>query len=221
MRAFRSLRTLAEDLAAAGHVVLRFDYRTTGDSAGSELDDERVAALLASTREAIEFVADVAGNERVALLGLRLGATLASKVAETVAVEQLVLWAPCDSGAIYLREQQIMAAAQKKKLSDSSAHALGVDGVDAGGFLITPSMQADLPGLAPGTDRLPGNPDILLLNRDDIRVPPGLAEHMASRGSTFEVVASPGFKDMMQPPQLATVPDDAIRRIVAWFETHA
>ena len=221
VRAFRSLRILAEELAAAGHLVLRFDYRTTGDSAGSELDDNRVEALLASTREAMEFVAAVNGNERVALLGLRLGATLAAKVAESVAVEQLVLWAPCDSGAIYLREQQIMAAAQKKKLSDSTEHALGVDGVDAGGFLITPAMQADLPGLTLGTDRLPGNPDILLLNRDDIRVPAGLGEQLASRGSTFEVAASPGFKDMMQPPQRSRIPDDAIRRIVAWFETHA
>ena len=221
VRAFRSLRILAEELAAAGHLVLRFDYRTTGDSAGSELDDQRVAALLASTREAIKFVAGVNGNERVALLGLRLGATLAAKVAESVAVEQLVLWAPCDSGAIYLREQQIMAAAQKKKLSDSTGHALGIDGVDAGGFLITPSMQAELPGLTLGTEQLPGNPDILLLNRDDIRVPAGLGELLASRGSTFEVAASPGFKDMMQPPQLAAIPDDAITRIVAWFETHA
>ena len=221
VRAFRSLRVLAEELAAAGHLVLRFDYRTTGDSAGSELDDNRVEALLASTREAIEFVARVNGNERVALLGLRLGATLAAKVAESKAVEQLVLWAPCDSGAIYLREQQIMAAAQKKKLSDSTEHALGVDGVDAGGFLITPAMQADLPGLTLGTNRFPGNPDILLLNRDDIRVPPGLGEQMASRGSTFEVAASPGFKDMMQPPQLSKIPGDAIRRIVAWFQTHA
>lgn len=220
VRAFRTLRILAEELAAAGHIVLRFDYRTTGDSAGSELDEDRVEAFLASTREAIDLAAGVNGDGRVALIGLRLGATLAAKVADSVAVEQLVLWAPCDSGAIYLREQQIMAAAQKKKLSQSDGNVVEVEGVDAGGFLITAAMQADLSGLQLGTERLPGSPDILLLNRDDIRVPPGLAGQMESRGSSFQVATPPGFKDMMLPPQLATVPEDAIRQIVAWFDTH-
>ena len=221
VRAFRTLRVLAEELAAAGHTVLRFDYRTTGDSAGSEFDEGRVDAFLASIREAIGFVAGVSGDERVALLGLRLGATLAAKVAESVAVEQLVLWAPCDSGAIYLREQQIMAAAQKKKLSNAGEQVAAVDGVDAGGFLITPAMQADLSGLHPGTDALAGSPRVLLLNRDDIRVPASLAEQLETRAASVEVATGPGFKDMMLPPQLASLPDEAIGQIVAWFDTHS
>ena len=221
VRAFRTLRVLGEELAAAGHTVLRFDYRTTGDSAGGELDDNRVDAFLSGIREAIELVAGVNDSERVALVGLRLGATLAAKVAESVAVEQLVLWAPCDSGAIYLREQQIMAAAQKKKLSNTGDHVAAVDGVDAGGFLITPAMQADLSGLKPGTEPLAASPRVLLLNRDDIRVPPAFAEQLKTRAARVEVAAGPGFKDMMLPPQLASIPGDAIRQIVAWFETHA
>ncbi|MDH3621648.1 MAG: alpha/beta hydrolase [Gammaproteobacteria bacterium] len=221
VRAYRALRILAEQLAASGHIVLRFDYRTTGDSAGEEADADVVHALLESTREAIEFAANVSGNQQVALVGLRLGATIAAKVAETAAVEQLVLWAPCDSGAIYVREQQIMAAAQKKKFSTAGDRVAEVDGVDAGGFLLTPETQNDLSSLKLDADPFPGAPDILLLNRDDIRVPPTLSRQLESRGSTLTVAESPDFKNMMLPPQLATVPDAAIEKVVDWFETYA
>lgn len=217
IRAFRTLRILAGKLADAGHCVLRFDYRTTGDSAGDELDESRVENFLESTREALEFVADANGNRRVALIGLRLGATLAAKMAETLRVDQLVLWAPCDSGAIYVREQQIMAAAQKKRLTTADDSVSAIEGVDAGGFLLTPATQAELSGLKPGTAEFRGAPDILLLNRDDIRVPPNFAESLESRGASLTVAASPGFKDMMLPPQLAAVPHEAIDLVADWF----
>ena len=221
VRAFRSLRVLADKLAAAGHLVLRFDYQTTGDSAGSETDANRVAAFLDSTVEALNLASELQGNSRVALIGLRLGATLAAKLAETVAVEQLVLWAPCDSGAIYVREQQIMAAAQAKKYKDAGEEPEAVEGVDAGGFLLTPDTQTDLSALTLGSAPLPGQPDVLLVNRDDIRVPTKFAESIEARGSHVTVTTPPGFKDMMLAPQLATVPGDAIEQIVAWFDERA
>lgn len=218
VRAFRSLRVLADKLAASGHLVLRFDYLTTGDSAGDETDAGRVDAWLNSTVEALNLASELQGDSRVAVLGLRLGATLAAKAAESVAVDQLVLWAPCDSGAVYVREQQIMAAAQAKKYKDTGEEPEAVEGVDAGGFLLTPATQADLSAMTLGSVPLPGNPDVLLVNRDDIRVPARFAESIEARGSHVTNATPPGFKDMMLAPQLATVPGDAIDQIVAWFD---
>lgn len=101
--AHRSMVDAARACARAGWAVLRFDMRGCGDSPGSfaaqSLDDWRAdiaAALDAATRET--------GAERVGLLGLRLGATLAAQVAEEhPEVACLVLWEPIVDGARYLQ----------------------------------------------------------------------------------------------------------------------
>ena len=43
--AYRSLRELADRLAAAGVAVLRFDYHGTGDSAGEDDDPDRMTVV--------------------------------------------------------------------------------------------------------------------------------------------------------------------------------
>ena len=80
-------------LAEHGHHVLRFDYRGTGDSEG-DFSDSSLATHESDIRCAIETLrrrADV----HICLLGLRLGATLAAKVAATAnVVEALILLEP-------------------------------------------------------------------------------------------------------------------------------
>ena len=80
LHAYRSMRQLSATLTAAGLHTLRFDYFGTGDSAG-----EMTAATLdgwhADIRAAVQELLDTTGATRVGLVGLRLGATLAAKVA--------------------------------------------------------------------------------------------------------------------------------------------
>lgn len=220
IRANRGLRILAGQLAASGYFVLRFDYRSTGDSGGDEFDAGRVDAMLDSIRHAVGAVTDLAETERVSLIGLRLGATLAGKIAEERSLEQLVLWAPCDTGAQYVREQQIIAAVQKKRLSGSAGGARSLDGADAGGFLLTRETQEELGTLDLGSRPQQSSPPILLLNRDDMRIAPRLAQQLRDKGSDVDVVLSQDFRQMMMPPQLATVPTNAIDEICDWLESH-
>ncbi|QBQ98402.1 alpha/beta hydrolase [Paraburkholderia pallida] len=78
----RGWRKLAERIAAAGMPVLRFDYPGTGDAEGMEDDPGRVEAWLASLGAAVRHLRATTGVTRVALVGLRLGATLAALAAE-------------------------------------------------------------------------------------------------------------------------------------------
>ena len=57
--AHRTFRRLAEELAEAGIVALRFDYDGTGDSAGLQDDPDRVAAWLASIEAARQYLLDL------------------------------------------------------------------------------------------------------------------------------------------------------------------
>lgn len=104
-RAHRTFRVLATQLERAGYAALRFDYSGTGDSQG-ESADATVDAWLADIAAASERLAAVAGGARLAIVGLRLGATLAALAAERglVRPRHLLLWDPVVDGAAYLRE---------------------------------------------------------------------------------------------------------------------
>ncbi|MEP7311420.1 MAG: alpha/beta fold hydrolase [Pseudomonadota bacterium] len=98
LRAHRSLHRLASELAEVGFHVLRFDYYGTGDSAG-DMPDADLDGWRSDIVTAIEELKDTAGVKQVALIGLRLGATLAAAVAaQRKDVSALVLWDPLSSG---------------------------------------------------------------------------------------------------------------------------
>jgi len=100
--AHRALRRLSLRLSAAGLHTLRFDFFGTGDSAG-DMTDADLAGWEADTELAIEELRDIAGAARIALIGLRLGATIAARVASRRGpdVDALVLWDPIISGEDY------------------------------------------------------------------------------------------------------------------------
>lgn len=104
MRAHRSFRRLAINLAAKGFSVLRFDYRGTGDSAGT-LQGVTAKDWMEDIELAIQELMDIAAVQKVSLLGLRLGSLLAAEVAaKNKSVNKLVLWDPIVSGQAYVDE---------------------------------------------------------------------------------------------------------------------
>ncbi len=104
MRAHRALRLLASELTRRGFHVLRFDYFATGDS-GGDSEEGTLAQWSADVATAVEELEENANLASVSLVGLRLGAALASLAAERRDdVERLVLWDPVVRGADYRRE---------------------------------------------------------------------------------------------------------------------
>ena len=103
--AHRSLRQLALHLCAAGIHTLRFDYYGTGDSSG-EMADGSLPGWEADIETAIEELQDITSAPQVALVGLRLGGSLAARVAarRSSDVDRLTMWAPIISGAAFLRD---------------------------------------------------------------------------------------------------------------------
>jgi uncharacterized protein len=103
IRSYRMLRLLADRLSNAGCPVMRFDYHGTGDSPG----DDDVASLPGWAGDigvAHRELSARSGKDRVAWIGLRLGASLAALAAQTVrtGLGLLVLWDPVIAGLSYL-----------------------------------------------------------------------------------------------------------------------
>ena len=102
--AHRVYVSMARQLAARGRPVLRFDCMGIGDSSG-HFAESSLTTMLDDLDAAVHEVRRRTGHAKVALLGLRLGATLAALAAERRDdVDRLVLWAPVVDGARYMQD---------------------------------------------------------------------------------------------------------------------
>ncbi len=100
----RMFVSFARELALRGHTVLRFDQAGNGDSEG-EFSQSSVSGAVGDLSCAIDRLKEVTGSREVAVLGLRLGATLAAlAVEERDDVRALVLWAPVVEGDRYAQD---------------------------------------------------------------------------------------------------------------------
>ncbi|MDA8045986.1 MAG: alpha/beta fold hydrolase [Actinomycetota bacterium] len=106
----KAYRHLAEALTDRGIASLRIDYPGTGDSVGPWSGPDRVDAWRSGIRSA-HRVAQSTGTSRVFLVGTRLGAILAAEAALELPSAGLVLWDPCPTGRMFLRQQMLLAAA--------------------------------------------------------------------------------------------------------------
>jgi len=154
--AYRAMTTTARALAEAGIAALRFDYRGCGESEG-EFADATVSSRLADIVQARKLLGELAGTDRVGLLGLRFGALLAAHFAEEHAdVPFLVLWEPVLQGGKYfladLRKKLIkeMMTAGKGSVSRAEIIESLKDPetlVDFDGYMVSGRMYAELEGL--------------------------------------------------------------------------
>lgn len=101
----RVMVNFARDLAYAGYPVLRFDYMGTGDSEG-EFEECSIETKLSDIHCAINTLQErVHGVDSLGLVGLRLGATLASLAADNGDnLKKIILWDPILNGSSYMTE---------------------------------------------------------------------------------------------------------------------
>ena len=178
-------RRLAALLAAGGVHVLRFDYTGTGDSAG-ESTDGTLAQWIEDVHAAARELQDVAGVRRTALVGLRLGATVAARAcAAGLAVSDLVLWDPVVRGADYL------AGLDAEQASGLDARTYPEDDRRASdellGFVMTRGMRAELAAADLTTEGCGAPGRALVVAADEGPEYSALGAVMAGRGVRCEV----------------------------------
>jgi pimeloyl-ACP methyl ester carboxylesterase len=111
-----AFRRLAVMVAREGYHVLRFDWSGTGDSWG-ETADGQVETWLSDIDAAVQEVRDASGAKSVSIVGMRLGAAIASMAcSRSVDADDLVLWEPVVSGAEYIEELEALDARENVRL---------------------------------------------------------------------------------------------------------
>lgn len=215
--AYETYTQLAERLARAGFPVIRFDYHGTGDSIGTDADPDRVAAWQACIDAALHEVARLGGTPRLALFGVRIGATMAAQVASRRGgVASMVLWAPFAAGRGFVRE---LRAAGTLRHHAPRPGASDADDLETLGTLYTAQTLADLQAL----DAKPaeGQPlpaqRALFIGRDDLPGAGPLPAAWSAAGVQTTVVDWPGYAAMMAEPHEVDVPRETLDGIVDWL----
>ena len=212
----RSLTALAAALAGVGVPTLRFDYHGTGDSAGDDLDPNRVAAWQASVDAAIAQVRTIAGIATVVVVGLRLGALLAATVAATRQdVAAVVAIAPVVQGKAYVRELRALQMALGLAQPPADL-AWTPPAREAVGFALTESTVNDLAALTLPTAQAVA-PHVLLVDRSDMSIGPAWPAAQRSKDVDMVVHTFSGYAAMMLDPHKVQVPTAMIDGVVGWL----
>ncbi|HEY0231914.1 MAG TPA: hypothetical protein VGC55_11730, partial [Dokdonella sp.] len=209
----RSLRHLAEQAAGAGIASVRFDLDGSGDSAGDDLDPDRLGHWLASIDDACALVRS-AGADRVVLAGVRLGAILAVLAAARRGdVAGVVAIAVVASGKAWLREGRALQMA----LGLTPDPAPAADDVqEVVGFALSAETRAALGAIdLLKIDTRPA-PAVLLIDRDDLASNDALAARLAALGAQVQTQRLPGYVEMMLDPHRTTVPQAILDATIAF-----
>lgn len=205
LRAHRAFRQLTNLLSRRGLGVLRFDYSCTGDSSGRG-EDARLAEWVDDVDWAVEELKAMVGVEKVSVVGLRFGASIAALAATRRAdVEQLVLWDPIVSGSAYVREMVGPTPTDE---------TVGVEGVP-----LTPELQEEIRNVDLRCLQEFGAGSASIVVAEDGPDHRSLERRLQKLGATtdFEVIPSSGSWTEVDPFGSAYIPERIIQAIVDRF----
>lgn len=215
LSAHRAWGELAEALADAGLPTLRFDWPGTGDSLGDDREPARVDAWRAGLAAAIERLRYEADVDEIALVGLRLGATLAADVAASRGdVARLVALAPAAGGGTWVREQRGLSRLLRVRAETDPPDADETGGFAVAGFFTADETAEALKRIDLRTVTNPPAPHVCLLSRDGDPAAAGLAQTWRAAGAEVDEAVFAGLEALLIDPTRSVTPTAVWRRIV-------
>jgi alpha-beta hydrolase superfamily lysophospholipase len=228
--AHRSVREFADAITAVGIPALRFDYRSTGDS--SEIDEsaDHVTLWSQDVIAAIREMRSRTGAKRICLLGIRLGALLASLAAvECGAVESLILIGPVINGRRFVRElrtTQLAGMAMSATASGQEIEAPEVSTkpktLEAGGFLFSEATLQSLGRVDLLTAAVPAVRSMLVIDDDKLPSAKRWVDSLSNSAIEVDYRAMAGLIEMvLTAPQFAVVPVAMVGAARDWVTSMA
>jgi alpha-beta hydrolase superfamily lysophospholipase len=221
----RSLRAFAAAAASIGVPAMLFDYAGTGDSQDSSSDTDQLVKWTADVVAAVSELQRCTGVRHVCLLGIRLGALLATLAAmRCEAVCGLIVIAPIIKGPRYLRELRLvqMAAARVPVVApDQNTHEMkvgGVKGIEVSGFSLTRETTRAL--LATDLMNLESAPAarVLVIDRTDLPAARSWANTLGRLGAQTEYLQLTGLVEMVWTvPHLTSIPWRMVTAMTDWL----
>ncbi len=216
-RCHRAMRQLAVQSAKKGISAMRFDYYATGDSAGN-CEELSLSRMRLDMQQAIKHCCEKTGVEQLAVVGIRLGATLAAQLASSCTeIDSLVLYAPVFDGetllAEWLRDQEDFYAGFSFQLKKPEAgEILGFPVTERFKKELAQKITPEAPG--PALKRVLIFIDHADSNSAALKY---WLEKYQNQGIEATVEVIDNIAIWRREPMEAIVPVKAIRRIVRWI----
>jgi alpha-beta hydrolase superfamily lysophospholipase len=223
----RSVRAFAEAAADLGVPALRFDYLGTGDSEDIEPQADQLEVWSRDVLAAIGELQRSTGVARVCLLGIRLGALLATLASQQCrAVDSVILIGPIVSGPRYLRElrtTRLAAGLNANPMAPSGSasadlRAANSASLDVSGFPMSAATVAALSQIDLVSLTTPPARQTLIIDGDSLPSGRGWAESLSASAGGTKYLALPGLIEMvMRSPLRAAVPLAMIAAMRDWL----
>lgn len=199
LASYHAWHVLADMLAGAGLMAVRFDYPGEGDAADPVGADDPITAAIEAIGRIYDALADLPGVSTISVVGLRLGGLLAHHALNGRPVFRFALLAPVASGRAYHR-----ALTAQARLAASRTEA-DTDALVVNGFCLPAAGSATLSGLTFAPCPLAG--PVLLA---------GEAECAAVAGKTARRIGFDDYEAMLAPTSMSP-PLETFRAVTAWL----
>lgn len=210
MHSHRSLRYLADQLAAQGFTSLRYDPLGMGNSSHDLAYESLAAGWQRNLAAATRFFEDSLNITDVVLVGLRSGALLVSEYLATAAAKGAVFWYPYLKGSAFVRDLQII---------DSMLHieTSGTEFIEAGGYPLYPATQTWLEDIDLLKMPVKNLHHAFVIN--NAAQPPSkkLQQALSAQGVTVTQENLSGLERMMKQSEITEVPVDNVTAILDWL----
>lgn len=212
MSSGRQLRGWARDLAARGHVAVRYAPPGEGDSEGAT-EAQDLTTWSTALIDLVRHTQALPGVRRVTLLALGLGVPVALSAAaeDDRLADEVVLWAGQGRGRSMLRELRAFAA-MTNATDDTTDGTLWVTGHPLGAH-----AQEQLAAFDAATLDLSRLSRALLLGRGNLPTDAKLAAALESQGVSVSREPGPGYDELTVEPRLSRAPLQTMDRVGRWL----
>jgi alpha-beta hydrolase superfamily lysophospholipase len=227
----RSMREFADAIASLGMPALRLDYAGTGDAEDPPAGGEELSGWTQDILAGIQELRRRTGVRRICLLGIRLGALLATLAAEqSQAVDYLVLIAPVTNGRRYLRElRRVQLAAPGLSVvapnGSGDTESIGTTvafergAFEVSGFALSAATIESMRGIDLTQLRAAPARRILVIDREDLPAAQAWAQGLVRLGATVDYQVLPGIVAMVwTAPHYSAPPRQLIAATRSWLE---
>ena len=213
MHCYRSVRTLADKLADAGYLAIRYDHPGMGNSTATLLQPDIWPLLSSAPIKLKNHIKSVYGISNICVISLRAGALVLDDYLKTCHDDAIMFWYPIVTGAEFVRNMEMLDS--YLSVTDSSHD----DVLEGGGYPLSLQLQGTLAKVDLLQHDYKSINEALVIESKSLDGVSELSGHLSDCGVDVTTRFMKGQRKMCRQAALSVVPLENIETIADWLGT--